>query len=377
MPHTPGRSQSKMMRGLYQHFISGGIMPLEQVGRMYQSRNLGRDGIGRYMPLDLKQSLIELLKEYIDVFSCPTTVEKDETICGIENQRRGGETMECRVSYNDRIPSMSGEHNVLVDNTTQHVYFSFMDDFSGYNQIKVALEGREKTTFITMWGTFYNIAMPFGLKNARVTYQRAMVALFHDMMHKEIEVYVDDMIAKSKTLEQHVEHLLQKYKLRLNLAKCTFGIKSGKLLGFIVNERGIELTATCGPIFKLLRKNQKAEWNLEHQEAFEKIKRYLENPSVLVPAVAGRPLILYLIVLEESMGCVLGQHDATKRKEKAIYHISKKFTDCEKRYSALERTCNKKAETYMLANTTWLMYKTNPIKYIFEKLALTGRIVWW
>ena len=89
--------------------------------------------------------------------------------------------------------------------------------------------------------------MPFGLKNAGATYQRAMVTLFHDMMHKEIEVYVDDMIAKSKTDEEHIVNLqklferLREFKLRLNPAKCTFGVRSGKLLGFIVSQKGIEV----------------------------------------------------------------------------------------------------------------------------------------
>ncbi|RDX90157.1 Retrovirus-related Pol polyprotein from transposon 17.6, partial [Mucuna pruriens] len=247
--------------------------------------------------------------------------------------------------------------------------------------------------------------MPFGLKNAGATYQRAMVALFHDMMHKEIEVYVDDMIAKSKTLAQHIEDLrklflrLCKYKLRLNPAKCTFEVKTGKLLGFVVNENGIEvdpdkvkairempapkselevrgflgrinfislfisqLTATCSPIFKLLQKKKKKEWDSECQEAFDKITRYLENPPILVSTVPGRLLILYLTVLEESMGCF------------------KKFTEL--RYS-LERTCctlvwaAKRLRPYMLSHTTWLVAKNDPVKYIFEKPALTGRIVRW
>ncbi|XP_040944229.1 uncharacterized protein [Gossypium hirsutum] len=79
------------------------------------------------------------------------------------------------------------------------------------------------------------------------TYQRAMVTLFHDMMHKELEVYVDDMIAKSKMEEEHVQVLkklfmrLRKFQLKLNPAKCTFGVRSGKLLGFVVSERGIEI----------------------------------------------------------------------------------------------------------------------------------------
>ncbi|RDX85480.1 Retrovirus-related Pol polyprotein from transposon 17.6, partial [Mucuna pruriens] len=257
--------------------------------------------------------------------------------------------------------------------------------------------------------------MPFRLKNAGATYQQAMVALFHDMMHKEIEVYVDDMIAKSKTLEQHIEDLLRKYKLRLNPAKCTFGVKTGKLLGFVVNENGIEvdpdkvkairempapkselevrgflgrinfissfisyLTTTYNPIFKLLRKKQRKEWDTECQKAFEKIKHYLENPPVLVPATPGRSSILYLTLLEESMGCLLGQQDATGKKEQAIYYLSKKFTKCEARYSALEWTCcalvwaAKRLRPYMLSHITWLVAKNDPVKYIFEKPALTG-----
>jgi len=89
--------------------------------------------------------------------------------------------------------------------------------------------------------------MAFGLKNAGATYQWAMVALFHDMMYREIEVYVDDMIAKSKTEEEHLVNQqklferLRKYRLRFNPAKCTFGVKSGKLLGFIVSQKGIEV----------------------------------------------------------------------------------------------------------------------------------------
>ncbi|RDX90424.1 Retrovirus-related Pol polyprotein from transposon 17.6, partial [Mucuna pruriens] len=121
------------------------------------------------------------------------------------------------------------------------------DPNARYNQIQMVVEDKEKTTFITTWGTFYYKVMPFGLKNSRATYHRAMVTLFHDMMHKEVEVYVDHMIAKLRTPDQHVEDLrklferLQKYRLKLNPAKCTFEVKTGNLLGFIANERGIEV----------------------------------------------------------------------------------------------------------------------------------------
>ena len=111
----------------------------------------------------------------------------------------------------------------------------------------MAVMDKIKTAFITEWGTYCYKVMPFGLKNARATYQRAATALFHDMMYKEVEVYVDDMMVKSETRKGHFEALdkflarLEKYNLRLNQKKCVFGVTSGKLLGHIVSERGIEV----------------------------------------------------------------------------------------------------------------------------------------
>lgn len=122
-----------------------------------------------------------------------------------------------------------------------------MEGFSGYNQIKMSPYDMEKKTFITPWGTYYYKVMLFGLKNAGATYQRAMLTLFHEMIHEEIVVYMDDMISKSRTKEDHLENLrklfsrLQKFKLRLNPEKCTFWVRSGKLLHFIVSQKGIEV----------------------------------------------------------------------------------------------------------------------------------------
>lgn len=140
------------------------------------------------------------------------------------------------------------------------------------------------------------------------------------------------------------------------------------------------MTATCAPIFKLLRKDQGCVWTDDCQKAFDNIKEYLLEPPILSPLVEGRPLIMYLTVVEESMGCVLGQQDETGRKEYAIYYLSKKFTDCESRYSMLEKNCcalawsAKCLRQYMMNHTTWLISKMDPIKYIFEKPELTGRI---
>ncbi|KAI5440494.1 hypothetical protein KIW84_010102 [Lathyrus oleraceus] len=88
------------------------------------------------------------------------------------------------------------------------------------------------------------------------------------------------------------------------------------------------MTATCVPIFKLLRKDQSCDWTEDCQKAFGSIKEYLLEPPILSPPVEGRSLIMYLTVLEDSMGCVLGQQDETGKKEFAIYYLSMNFTDC-------------------------------------------------
>ena len=122
-----------------------------------------------------------------------------------------------------------------------------MDGFLAYNQIKMGREDMEKTSFITPWGTYCYKVMPFGFKNACATYQHDVTTLLHDLIHKEVEVYVDDMIVKSKDREEHIPAFqkfferIQFYKLQLNPKKCTFGVTSGKLLGFMVSQRGIEV----------------------------------------------------------------------------------------------------------------------------------------
>ncbi|XP_070056843.1 uncharacterized protein [Nicotiana tomentosiformis] len=130
--------------------------------------------------------------------------------------------------------------------------------------------------------------MPFCLKNDGATYMRAMMTIFHDMIQREIKVYVDDIIIKSKRNLDHTADLkrffdrLRKYNLKLNPAKCSFGVPARKLLGFIVSRRAQSMVI-YEPIFKMLRKNDATRWTEECQKAFEKIKEYLSKPPVLVP----------------------------------------------------------------------------------------------
>ncbi|KAM2449008.1 hypothetical protein PS1_019147 [Malus domestica] len=135
----------------------------------------------------------------------------------------------------------------MVDATTGHEALSFIDDSSRYSQIRMALEDEELAAFRTPKGIYCYKVMPFGLKNAGATYQRAMQKIFNDMLHKNVECYVDDVVVKTKKRSYHLKDLrivfkrLRKYNLKMNPLKCAFAVTSGKFLSFIVKHRGIEV----------------------------------------------------------------------------------------------------------------------------------------
>ena len=131
--------------------------------------------------------------------------------------------------------------DLIVDATAGHELLSFMDAFSSYNQISMNPGDQEKTSFVTAQGTYCYRVMMFGLKNAGATYQRLVNRMFQKQIGATIEVYIDDMLVKSTTAELHIAHLseafqiLRNYNMKLNPAKCAFGVSAEKFLGFIVN----------------------------------------------------------------------------------------------------------------------------------------------
>ena len=149
--------------------------------------------------------------------------------------------------------------DLLIDSAARSAMFSFMDRFSGCNQIRMAPRKAEKTAFRTPMGNFYYTVMPFRLKNAGATYQRVMTVIFHDIMHQELKDYVDDIVVKSRRREEHF-HVLKRvferckaFKLRMNPLKCTFGVSFGKFLGFLVHSRGIDVDLAKATAIATLR----------------------------------------------------------------------------------------------------------------------------
>ena len=129
----------------------------------------------------------------------------------------------------------------LVDSIAGHKLLTFMDAFSRYNQIKMAEKDQEKTAFITSQRLYCYKVMPFGLKNVGATYQRLVNKMFNKQIGRNMEVYMDDILIKSKEELAHLDDLretfatLKQYQMKLNPSKCVFGVASGKFLGFMVS----------------------------------------------------------------------------------------------------------------------------------------------
>ena len=222
-------------------------------------------------------------------------------------------------------------------------------------------EDQEKTAFITSQGLYCYKVMPFGLKNAGATYQRLVNRMFNKQIGRNMEVYIDDMLVKSKEELAHLDDLketftsLKQYQMKLNPSKCVFGVASGKFLGFMVSQRGIKAnpekvqaiinmasprtvkevqkltnkiaalnrfvsraTDKCLPFFKTLK--QAFVWTDECEKAFQDLKRYLSNLPLLSPSKEGENLYLYLAVSTTVVSAALIHEKA--KKQLPVYYVS-------------------------------------------------------
>ncbi|KAM1720355.1 hypothetical protein ACFX12_022039 [Malus domestica] len=267
----------------------------------------------------------------------------------------------------------------LIDSMARCELLSFMDAYSGYNQILMNPPDQEHTAFTTNRGLYCYKVMPFGLKNAGATYQRLVNSMFVEQIGKSMEVYVDDMLVKSKHADQHITNLsetftiLKRYRIRLNPNKCAFGIGSDKFLGFMISQRGIEVnpekikaiidmkesvtskdiqsftgkvaaltrfiskaTDRCAPFFKELKGSKKyITWTDKCAEAFKNLKAYMSQASLLSKPEVGDTLIIYLSVSALAVSSVLIRKDGNV--ERPVYYASKALQDAETRYSNIEK----------------------------------------
>ncbi|XP_058185890.1 uncharacterized protein LOC131303114 [Rhododendron vialii] len=300
---------------------------------------------------------------------------------------------------------------LLVDGASGHRVLSFMDGHFGYNQIFIDEADMAKTAFRCpgALGTFKWVVMPFSLKNAGASFQRAMNAIFHDFIGRFMEIYIDEIVVKSQSYEEHLEHLrrsflrMQQFDLKVNPLKCAFKVSAGKFLGFLVHNRGIEIDKNKAKAiikakspttkkelqkllgsFNFLRRfiSNLAGKEASHQKAFDEIKGYLARALVLMPPIKNKPLKLNISATESSIGCLLAQ-DNEQGKEQAVYYLSRLLTPCERRYTPIEKLCLAlyfaaiKLRHYMLPVVVYIMSLTDLIKYLLSRPIMRGRTGKW
>ncbi|KAM2479646.1 hypothetical protein TB2_003286 [Malus domestica] len=283
------------------------------------------------------------------------------------------------VKKNPTKESLLLQKVLLIDSTAGCELLSFMDAYLGYNQILMNPLDQEHTAFTTDRGLYCYKVMPFDLKNAGATCQRLVNSMFTEQIGKSMEVYVDDMLVKSKHADQHITNLsktftiLKRYQMRLNPNKCAFDVGSGKFLGFMISQRGIEanpekikaildmkepvtskdIKSLTGKVVALTRFISKATdrfahffkalkgskkyitWTDECAEAFKNLKDYMSKTPLLSKPEVGDTLIIYLSVSASAVSSVLIRNDDNV--ERPVYYASKALQDAETRYSNIEK----------------------------------------
>ena len=272
--------------------------------------------------------------------------------------------------------------------------------------------------FVTLVGNYYYKVMPFGLKNAESTYQRMMTKMFEPQLGKNVEVYIDDMVVKSKLVSKHVTDLtnifeiLREHKLRLNTFKCSFRVGLGKFLGYMVTHRGIKVDPDqikvinnlqpprnpkevqkltgmmaalnrfisrsadrCRPFFLLLHKWKEFEWSEKCIVAFQELKQYLSHLPIMSSPVVDEVLFSYIAVAFYAISFVLIRVDSGI--QRPVYYVSKSFNEADVRYLPLEKAilvvvyATRKLPHYFQAHTVVVLTQL-PFKSV-----LTGRTAKW
>ncbi|GJX15647.1 reverse transcriptase domain-containing protein [Tanacetum coccineum] len=238
----------------------------------------------------------------------------------------------------------------MLERLAGNEYYCFLDGFSGYFQIPIDPLDQEKTTFTCPYGTFAYRRMPFGLCNAPGTFQRCMVAIFHDMIEKTMEVFMDDFSVFGDSFSSclsHLDKMLQRCEdtnLVLNWEKCHFMVKEGIVLGHKISKSGIEVdkakvdviaklphpTTVKGirsflghagfyrrfiqdfskiarPMTHLLEKETPFIFSKECIEAFETLKMKLTQAPILVAPDWDLPFEIMCDASDFAVGAVLGQ----------------------------------------------------------------------
>ncbi|KAI3797202.1 hypothetical protein L1987_32457 [Smallanthus sonchifolius] len=312
----------------------------------------------------------------------------------------------------------------MLERLSGKMYYCFLDGFSGYFQIPIAPEDQEKTTFTCPYGTFAYRRMPFGLCNAPATFQRCMIAIFHDMIEDSMEVFMDDFSIFGNSFEHclnNLEKMLARCEdanLALNWEKCHFMVTEGIVLGHKISQAGLEVDRSkidtisklppptsvksirsflghagfyrrfikdfskiTRPMTKLLEKGVVFIFSDECRKAFELLKEKLVNAPIMAAPDWTLPFELMCDASDFAVGAVLGQ-----RKEKhfhPIHYASKTLNDAQENYTTTEKEllavvfAFDKFRSYLVLSKTTVYTDHAALRYLFNKQDAKPRLIRW
>ncbi|XP_048446064.1 uncharacterized protein LOC125479942, partial [Pyrus x bretschneideri] len=312
----------------------------------------------------------------------------------------------------------------MLERLAGHSFYCFLDGYSGYNQIVIAPNDQEKTTFTCPFGTFAYRRMPFGLCNAPATFQRCMISIFSDYVEKIIEVFMDDFSVFGDSFDDCLHNLTLILKrcvetnLVLNWEKCHFMVKQGIVLGHIISEKGIEVDKSkidlvrylpsptsvrevrsflghagfyrrfikdfskiAQPLCRLLQKEVTFEFNEECEKAFKLLKNKLTTAPIILPPDWTLPFELMCDASDYAIGAVLGQRK--NKQSHAIYYASRTLNDAQLNYSTTEKEllavvfALDKFRSYLLGTKVVIFTDHAALKYLLTKKEAKPRLIRW
>ncbi|GJW18488.1 reverse transcriptase domain-containing protein [Tanacetum coccineum] len=283
----------------------------------------------------------------------------------------------------------------MLERLVGNEYYCFLDGFSGYFQIPIDPKDQEKTTFTCPYGTFAYRRMPFGLCNAPGTFQRCMMAIFHDMIEKTMEVFMDDFLEKNHFIVKEgivLGHKISKKGIEVDKAKIDVIVKlphptTIKGIRSFLGHAGFyrrfikDFSKISRPMTHLLEKNTPFIFSEECIQAFQTLKKKLTEAPILIAPNWDQPFELICDANDYSIGAVMGQR--TEKHFRPIHYASKTMTKAESNYTTTEKEmlvvvyAFEKFRSYLIMNKSIVYMDHSALKYLFAKKDAKARLLRW
>ncbi|KAJ1701516.1 hypothetical protein LUZ63_001295 [Rhynchospora breviuscula] len=266
----------------------------------------------------------------------------------------------------------------LLERLASHSYFCYLDGYSGFFQIPIHPEDQEKTTFTCPYGTFAYRRMPFGLCNAPATFQRAMMAIFSDLIENVMEVFMDDFSVYGTSFETCLTNLskvlqrCEEVNLVLNWEKCHFMVQTGVVLGHVVTANGIEVDRAKVQVIEKLEMPSNVK---------DALKKALVTAPILQPPDWSMPFELMCDASDYAVGAVFGQR--RDKKPVAIYYASKVLDPAQMNYTTTEKEllaiifALDKFRSYLVGSKVIVFTDHAAIRYLLSKKDAKPRLIRW